>query len=270
MRKSVISIILLISLLSAMHITTQAQTSVTTGKQWDVKYEAGSQAMVKGTKIKMAIGQDSINCQVEKREPFSIPVSGIKEISYDTKVRRRLAEGAAVMSMSIVGGLIVMSLKSTKHYIGVVYEEGGQEREAIFEVGKSDRAALLDELQRLTGKQWRDLVKEQKETLAALEREKKNKIPLQLDRAVRMNGVDFKSGMYQAVLLRQSEQKGTLHFFAGKDVNPKKSLVSVDVEIRSNAEGATTAPKAVYAESSSVVAISEIHTATQTLRLKNR
>lgn len=81
-----------------------------------MKYESGTETLAKGTKVKVTVGSDNITGQTEKGQSFAIPVSGITELSYDTKEQKRTKQGAALMAASPLAGLILMGTKSVRHY----------------------------------------------------------------------------------------------------------------------------------------------------------
>jgi len=248
--------------------TAMAQTSA--GRQWKVKHNSGIEALAKGAKVTITIGSDTIAGQPKKAPTFAIPVVGITEVSYDTIEKRRTKSGAALMVASPLAGLIVMRSKSARHYVTLVSKENGQEKEVSFEVGKGDRDAFLADLQRVTGHPWRDRVAERKKTEIELDHQKKEKISVQLDRKAGVNGVELKPGLYQIVLLERPESKGELHFFAGKNVNPKKSLAMSPVDVSSQASNLTTTAQVKYGDTNAVVVVSEIQTPSKTFRLRNQ
>lgn len=244
-----------------------AQT--TADKQWKVKYESGTETLAKGAKLSVTIGADSITGQPEKGQSFSIPVSGITEVSYDTIVKKRTKQGAALMVASPLAGLILMGSKSTRHYVNITSKVDGQDREVSLEVPKGDKDAFLSELQRVMSHPWRDLAAERTKTESELDHQKRSKIAVQLDRKARVGDVELKPGLYQIVLLERPDNKSELYFFAGKDVKPQKSVASSPVDITPQTGSPTTA-QVTYGDTNGQVVVTEIQTQSMTFRLRNQ
>jgi hypothetical protein len=236
-------------------------------KPWKVKYESGTETLTKGVSVTVTVSADTITGQAAKGQSFTIPVSGITEVSYDTVEKKRTKSGAALMVASPLAGLILMGTKTTRHFVNITSKVDGQEREVSFLVEKGDREAFLAELQRVTNHPWRDLSAERKKTETELDHQKREKTAVQLDRKTRVGDVELKPGLYQIVLLERENNTGELYFFAGKDVKPQKSVANVKVDIVTQPSTATTA-KVSYQETGGVSAISEIQTAAKTFRVR--
>ncbi len=246
--------------------TVAAQTSA--DKQWKVKYDSGTETLKKGEKVTVIVHSDKIAGQPEKGQSFSIPVSAITEVSYDTIEKKRTKQGAALMVASPLAGLILMGTKTTRHYVTIVSKENEQDKDISFEVGKDDHIAFLAELQRVTGHPWRDRGAERRKTETELDHQKKQNISIQLDRKAGVNGVALKPGVYQIVLLERPDNKGEIYFFAGKSVDPKKSIAMSPVDIAPQTGGPTTA-QVKYEDTNGQAMVTEIQTPSKTFRLRN-
>ncbi len=245
-----------------------AQQSFTPGKVRELKYESGVFSLEKETKMKVTMGQDQITFQPKGRQEFSIPFKSIFEVAYDTKSQRRTNQAAMLAAVSPLGGMILLSMKKTKHYVSIVWEEEGIKKDVLFEVPKDERTSLLNELQNVTGKPWRDLDSEQKKTIQELEGLKNKSISLELNRQTQVGAVSLKPGLYQIVVIERENGMGELHFFEGKKVKPAKSLVSVKVEIL-NQSSSVTATQVNSNEQNGTALISEIQTPTRTFKITN-
>lgn len=250
-------------------VGTACAAQTVTYRQWKVKYESGTEKLAKGTKITLTIGSDTIAGQAGTGSSITIPVSSITEVSYDTVEKKRTKQGAALMAASPLAGLILMGTKSVRHYVNIISKENEQEREVIFLVGKGDREAFLAELQRVTGQPWHDRAAERKKTETELDHKKKEKISVQLDRKARVNDTELKPGLYQIVLLERQGNTGELYFFAGKNVNSKKSVADSTVDLEPQTSNITTA-QVKYDETKGGVVITEIQTQSKLLRLRNQ
>ncbi|MCI0403983.1 MAG: hypothetical protein L0212_10740, partial [Acidobacteria bacterium] len=192
------------------------------GKQWEAKYEEGTENIPQQAKLQVTVGTEKIVIDKDRQHLLDIAPASVIEVSYDTKVRRRLAESAAIAALSLGAAAVFAALKTKKHFVNILWEDSGAKKEVVLKVGKGEYASLLAELQRVTGKEWRNLEMEAKQAEEELNLEKKNKVGVQLDRSVQVGDKTLAAGLYQVVLLSRPENKGELYFFAGKEVNTKK------------------------------------------------
>jgi hypothetical protein len=262
----VLLMFLLNSTLTAVGRAGPLQKPTPQGTQFDMKYEEGTKAVEKGKDLKVTVGNGNIVCSTKESEAFSIPIAAVIEVSYDVKVRRRLAEAAAVAWASLGAAAVLAVLKTKKHFVNILWEEDGAKKEVVFKVGKGEYKPFLAELRKATGKEWKNLPKEREMLKKEIEQEKKNTIALQLDRGVHIGAVDLNPGLYQLVLLNRGEGKGELCFFPGKKVEAKKIAAGALVEIVDQANQLKDA-QAVYNASGQVATLAEIRTPTKTLRL---
>lgn len=253
------------SLLAPSLAWSQKPSFTSEGTVWPMKYEVGDFTIKQGTDMQVTVGNTTILCQPEEGRAFAIPVAGVKEISYDVKVRRRLAEAAAVAVLSLGATAVFAALKTKKHFVNVVWSEGGSEKEVAFKVGKGEYAAFLADLQRVTGKQWKNLAQEREMVQQELKTNAGKKIPVQLDRRVQLTDGVLQPGRYQLVLLERPANKGEAYFFAGDDVNVKKIAASAVVEILLETLP-TTGSQVEYREDGAATRIAQIRLRDKTLR----
>lgn len=253
------------SLLAPLPTWSQKPRPTAEGTVWPVKYEAGDFSIKQGTQMAVTVGNATIHCQPDEGRAFAIPVVGVKEVTYDVKVRRRLAEAAAVAILSLGATAVFAALKTKKHFVNVVWSEGGSEKEVVFKVGKGEYAAFLADLQRVTGKEWKNLAQEREMVQQELKTNASRKIPVQLDRRVQLSDGVLQPGRYQLVLLERPANRGEAYFFAGDDVNVKKIAASAIVEILLESP-ATTDSQVEYREDGAATGIAQIRLRDKTLR----
>lgn len=244
---------------SSPSLVAQQVKETTQGKQFPTKYETGSENIKKGLQLRVTVAKDNVVCEDTKGTAvLTIPTRSVFEINYNTKARRRVAEGAVIAgALSLgIGAVIAVAVKTKKHFVNIIWDEGTVKKEAIFKVGKGEYASFIAELERMTGKEHRNLEMENKRIQEQLKLEKNKKMPVTLDRAVKVGGVDLKPGLYQVIFLPGKENKGDLYFFAGKEVNTKKIAAVADVEV-AQVTGAAAA-SVTYKDGAGGAAITEI------------
>ena len=169
-----------VGLAAALPVAAERVKQTPQGKQWPMKYEDGwgTGSVLRGTKLKVTVGSDCILVGTKQGVTFSIPVTGVIEVAYDIRVRRRGGQRAelwvgaarqAVLSsgdgfgalfpllIAGVGGAVLAPIKTRKHFVHIVWQEEGVEKELRFKVGKGEYAAFLAELERVTGRPWKNL-----------------------------------------------------------------------------------------------------------------
>jgi len=253
------------SLLSPSLAWSQKPSSTSEGTVWPMKYEVGDFSIKQGTGMQVTVGSATIVCQPDEGRAFAIPAAGVKEITYDVKIRRRLAEAAAVAILSLGATAVFAALKTKKHFVNVVWSEGGSEKEVVFKVGKGEYAGFLADLQRVTGKEWKDLAREREMVQQELKTSTGRKTPVQLDRRVQLTDGVLQPGRYQLVLLERPANRGEAYFFAGDDVNVKKIAASAVVEIHLETTPNVGA-QVEYREEGAVTRIAQIRLRDKTLR----
>lgn len=263
-----LALLLAASLLAPSPVAAQQMKHTSEGNQWPMKYEEGTEPIKHDTKMTVTVGDKNILCEPESGMALAIPVAGVKEVTYDTKARRRLAEAAGVAVLSLGVALVFVALKTKKHFVNVVWQEAdGTDKEVVFKVGKGEYAAFLADLQRVTGKEWKNLEMEREKVRQELKTQRGKQVPVQLDRRVQLPDALLKPGVYQVVLLERGGNQGELYFFAGQEVNVKKIVGSAVVEILPASAAGGTA-EVVYNEGGEPATIAEIRLPGKTLRLR--
>src|SRR5262249_24496270 len=105
-----------------------------------------------GTEMHLYIDGTNVRIMKDKSEVAVIPDTPITEISYGQDVHRRIgvAIGGAVGSLRNRALLAVT--QSTKHFIGITWDDGGKKGGFAFQADKSDYRGLLAGLEGVTGK----------------------------------------------------------------------------------------------------------------------
>jgi hypothetical protein len=124
---------------------------------------------------------------------------------------------------------------------------------------------LLAELERATGKTWKNMDTEWAKVQQEIKSQQGSKTSIQLDRKVRVSKFELKPGPYQVVLLEREGSRGELYFFPGEQVNIEHLSVATWVEIAPPVPDAASAP-VTYKEKDGTNALAEIRTASKTLR----
>ena len=243
------------------------------GKVFPMEYETGTEAIAPDTKMKLTVGPEFIVCESKDGEVFTIPVAGVREVAYDI-VAGRVAEEEDVLSvlerdrtgLIVIAALVLHAIKTKQHFVHVVWQEDGDEKEVWFEVGKGEYSDFLLALEQASGLRWRNLAQEREGLVTGL-REKAEKFSLRLDRKVWMNGMELKSGSYQAGLIDYGNGQGELYLYRGARLEAKnlKGAALVAVVSESNE---LLAPKATYRDLGRIFALSEVLLPTKTLRVQ--
>jgi hypothetical protein len=120
---------------------------------YKIGYDGGSLPDAKaGTAMKLVIDGSNIRIMKDKTEVAVIPAAAVTEISYGQDVHRRVgaAIGLAIFSFGL-GALLALS-KSKKHFVGLIWDDGGKKGGFAFQADKNDYRGLLAGLEGITGK----------------------------------------------------------------------------------------------------------------------
>ena len=83
---------------------------------------------------------------------LEIPYSSISALQYEAVARRRYMSGAGVAALSPVTGAIIMSTKSSTHWLTVAYTEGGENKSAVLHLDKNNYQDVIDATKQKSGK----------------------------------------------------------------------------------------------------------------------
>jgi hypothetical protein len=127
--------------------------AVTTDTSFKISYDGGSLAGLKpGTSVRIAMNGERIWFIRDKEEIASIPVAAITELSYGQDVHRRVGAAVGLALISFGVGLIMLTSKSKKHFIGLTWDDNGKKGGIAFQADKSDYRGLLAGIEGVTGK----------------------------------------------------------------------------------------------------------------------
>jgi hypothetical protein len=258
-------------------------------KLWTVKYQAGAAPFPPESQIVAYIGGETLFLRPKKGPSISIPAAAITTVSSSEKGRygsaslaeARFAEsmltpdassclGFYPCSLAVTISLLLVipsyPIKSTEHVVHIVWREKGVDKEIVLKLSKSDYSPFLAQLEKATGKPWKNLHTEWTRVRQELKREEPNKMEIQLDRKVRIGNSDLNSGTYQIVLLERPSNHGELYFFPGELVNADELAAVVSVEIAPG-ENENNAPLVDYnAGENGIATVSTLRTPSRTFR----
>jgi hypothetical protein len=83
---------------------------------------------------------------------LEIPYAGVDTVTYEYAERHRIAEGAGVMALSPLTGVILMTTKTKSHWLTIQYHEANARQEAVLQLDKSEYREVIAVLETRTGK----------------------------------------------------------------------------------------------------------------------
>ncbi len=244
-------------------------------KQWRVKYEEGDAPFAAGQQLLFSVSEQAIvGCDAKTRSvSLSVPASAVTEVSYDTKAwsasravlrmvnrsakccedgtpadlfRAYVAITAVLMGLAVLPA--TLPIRGRNHFVHIVWEQHGIPKRVSLRVRKNDRGAILTELGRVSGKQWKNVPLQRRRLLEQRKREtqrvyqEQEKLRPRLNRArdktarvwihqaVQLGGAELAPGLYRLVLVEGGRQRGELYFFS-KKVDPHQIAAAALVEI---------------------------------------
>jgi hypothetical protein len=249
---------------------------------WTMIYEAGPAPIQIESGLTVTINEENVVLQPKKGSPFAIPVAAITAVSSNLVSRRTASlnqanawlnavEFSPYTLMALPFGLGAMAatlpIKSHYAYIGILWKEKGTEQEILLKLSKrDDYTPFLAELQKATGKEWKNLDTEWASVQQELRREGTNKVSFRLDRRVRIVKSSLAPGTYQVVLLEREGSHGELFFFPGNQVNVEHMAAVALVEIISSTNEAGTTRVSYKRDTDGIATISDIQMASKILR----
>jgi hypothetical protein len=263
----------------AFSVTPPQETSH--GNQWEMVYEAGVAPLKGQSPVKVTISEDNVILKAKKGSLFSICAANITAVSSNLVSRRTASRNQAAawvaavqfspyMLMALPFGLVGMAatypIKSHYAYVSILWTEKGTEQEVLLKLSRRDYAPFLAELQKATGKDWKNLDTEWERVQQELKSAGANKISVQLAQKVRIVKSDLKPGAYQLVLLEREANRGELYFFPGNQIDIEHLAAVAVVEIEPLASGIETEQVNFKQDKNGITRISDIRTASRTLR----
>src|SRR5260370_20593389 len=89
------------------------------GVMTPMKYEGGSLPLNQHDKLETFVNKDEV-VLVQGKQRFAIPVKSITEVSYGNDVHRRVGAAVGVAMLTFGVGLMLLLVKTKKHYVGIV------------------------------------------------------------------------------------------------------------------------------------------------------
>lgn len=261
-------------------------TEAAGGKAWQAVYLAGVAPFPRNTSVQVTMDADHLLLAPRKTAPFAVPIDAITLVSSNVKGSHPASRaewhflegftansagcyppqgcGAVVMFTSFLM-VATYPLKSHDYLLNVSWREGTAEEEILFRVGPKDYTTLLAELEKATGKKWKNMDAEWAKVQQEITSQQGSKVSIQLDRKVRVGKFDLKPGSYQVVLLEREAPHGELYFFPGEQVNIEHLSMATSVETVPPAANAAGAP-VTFKEKDGTTAFDEIHLPSVTVR----
>lgn len=249
--------------------------------RWSAIYQAGSAPLGLGNRVHVAITKDQLILAGKKGAPFPIPASAITAVSSNltaehTATRNQVEAWGGLAKLSpytlifLPFGIPVMAatypMKSKYAYVSVLWSEKGTDQEVQFRLDRKDYDPFLKQLQRSTGKEWKNLESEWERLRQALAAGTDHPIPLHLDRKARMGNVEVKPGAYRLIVLPGPANQGEAYLFPNDQLNIEHLLSTSHVDIAA-ASSENSQDQGVTFKQDDSGRISEIQTAHEVLRI---
>jgi hypothetical protein len=250
-------------------------------RQWKAVYQAGVAPFGLDSRISVTIGNGSMVFEGKKGGTFSIPARTITAVSSNltsehTATRNQVQAWGGLAQLSpytllfLPLGLPVMAatypVKSRYAYISILWSEENTDEEVRLRLDRKDYKPFLEELQKATGREWKNLETEWEKLQQALAGSTGYRTALRLDRKVRVGAVDLKAGLYQLVLSTREADHGEAYLFPNNEINIEHLLATALVDILPSSTDAQAAAVTYKENGNEVSRISEIRIAGQVLR----
>jgi len=243
--------------------------------RWSAVYQAGAAPFDPGIRIEVAIDKDQVILAGKKGAVFSIPASAIttvlSSLTIENPVTRSQAEAWGGLAKNLMflpfGGSVVGATypKSKYAYISFAWSERETDQEVQFRLDRKDYDPFLKQLQKSTGKEWKNLQSEWERLRQAAGTD--HPIPLRLDRKVRMGRRDVKPGSYQLIVLEGAANQADGYLFPSDQVAAEHLISTCPVEIAAaTSEEAQTNGVIYKQDDSGASRISEVRTSGRLLR----
>jgi hypothetical protein len=249
------------------------------GNRWKAVYQGGPTPFQAETRVMVTITKDSLVLEPKKGLSFTIPAADIRAVSSSLASSHAASRAQAGVWAGAVGlspytvlflpfGLAGMAatypMKSHYAYINILWNEKGVEQEIVLRLDGRDYTPFVTELQKATGKEWKNLDAEWAKVQQQVPAEGYTMF-VQLDRKVRIAKADLKPGPYQLVLLKREGNQGELYFFSGNRVDIKHLAAVAMIEIATR-DDTRVDPISYKEDESGVTTFSEIRMNNKVLR----
>lgn len=250
-------------------------------RQWKAVYQAGVAPFGLDSRISVTIVNGSMVFEGKKGGTFSIPARTITAVtsnltSEHTATRNQVQAWGGLAQLSpytllfLPFGVPVMAatypVKSRYAYISILWSEENTDEEVRLRLDRKDYKPFLEELQKATGREWKNLETEWEKLQPALAGSTGYRTALRLDRKVRVGAVDLKAGLYQLVLSMREADHGEAYLFPNNEINIEHLLATALVDILPSSGDAQAAAVTYKENGKGVSRISEIRIAGQVLR----
>jgi hypothetical protein len=123
----------------------------------DVTFPRVKLVDTQGHQAKASLTFDDSNKVVEvhlaKGNSLLVPYDQADKFSYEITRKHRITTGAIVLlAVSVIGGIIVMSTKSTNHWLDIDYHNSGEAKNVVLHLDKRDYQKVIDAVKNHTGK----------------------------------------------------------------------------------------------------------------------
>lgn len=277
----------IVSVVSSPVSRMHAAQDATTGTYWNMTYHAGAAPIRPESKIDVSIEDQKLLLRVKKGPEFAIPLDQITAVSSNVTGhygRVSLAEGKFVDSEAsrcgpgpdVVCAAVVLTafllivpsypIKTTDRLVQIVWRDKNADEEVVLKLHKNDFNPFLAQLEKGTAKPWKNLDTEWVKVQQELKGAESSKIPIRLERKVRIAKSDLEPGSYQIILLQRDANRGELYFFPGDDINIQRLAAVATVEITLLAGGDEKLQVDYKQDASGKTTISSVHTSSKVLR----
>ena len=250
------------------------------GPSWTASCIAGPPDLPRG-RCRIEIGAGRIAIRGRAEGSFVLAPDTISDIVYSpARFRRSRAidlnpagygpgpgEGIALLWLTAgVTALVLHPMKGTDHFVTIAWQDRGTEQELTLQMGKGDHTAILEELRRVTGKQWQDVNAETRRVLSMLEADSAASVEVRFDRETIAGDAVLPPGTYRMVFVPRSPDDGFLCFFSGPIAARNIAWITPAVRTTGGSAGAEAGVQ--YASPSGTSCVTAIRTQTQMFQLR--
>ena len=258
-----------------------SETNSSQQRRWKAVYQAGVAPFGPDSRISVTITKGNMVFEGKKGRSFSIPAQSVTAVSSNltsehTATRNQveawggLAQFSPYTLLFLPFGVPVMAatypVKSKYAYISILWSEQNTDQEMRLRLDRKDYSPFLEELQKATGKEWKNLENEWAKLQQAIVGSASHKVALQLDRKTRMGTVELKPGAYELVLLAREAGHGEVYLFPNNEFNVEHLVATAWVDILPASTEIQAAAVSYEENGNGVSRISEIRIEGQVLR----